>query len=79
MPALEKPTSLVRSVAAAYISITQVTCTLPEVKDGVYVSVSNNGQGYSNDWYLHTAYDSVCFDCDLTSTPVKYTRKVFIK
>ena len=76
-----KPASLTRSVLADYVSINQVTCTLPEVRDGVYVSISNNGQDFSTDWYLHTVYDSKCYDCKETgkaSPPVQYVKKVCI-
>jgi hypothetical protein len=47
----------------------------------VYVSVSNNGQDFSTDWYLHTVYDSKCYDCKETGTtspPVQYIKKVGI-
>ncbi|XP_052098806.1 uncharacterized protein LOC127733493 [Mytilus californianus] len=77
-PVFGKPASLGRSAPAQFVSINQVTCTLPEVRDGVYISISNNGQGYSSDWYLHTVYDSVCFDCapsGKTSPAIQYKRK----
>ncbi|XP_071167716.1 uncharacterized protein [Mytilus edulis] len=79
-PVFGKPASLGRSATAQYVSINQVTCTLPEVNDGVYISISNNAQGYSSDWYLHTVYDSVCFDCvssGQTSPAIQYNRKNF--
>ncbi|VDI09440.1 Hypothetical predicted protein, partial [Mytilus galloprovincialis] len=79
-PVFGKPASLGRPATAQYVSINQVTCTLPEVNDGVYISISNNGQLYSSDWYLHTVYDSVCFDCvssGQTSPAIQYNRKNF--
>ena len=56
-------TTEMRTVVGDFINMNQISCKLPESRDGALIQVSNDGQSLSENSYLHLVYDSRCFDC----------------
>ncbi|KAK3600843.1 hypothetical protein CHS0354_014207 [Potamilus streckersoni] len=55
------------TVAAVFMSLSNVMCPLPDALSAL-IQISNNGINVTTDKYRHIVYDSICFECHIGNT-----------
>ena len=62
-----RETTPMPAVAAVFLGISQIQCTLPDANHSYALSIANNGIDYSTTEIIILNYDPVCVACNFTS------------